>query len=400
VFFLACGQSPVSKLELERESAILSAPDTAAGDIYGGAVAISGEFSIVAAEWDDDHGMNSGAAWVFRLKSGEWRRAQKLVAPDAAQGDNFARAVALRGRTAVIGAHWDDTAAGANAGSAYVYRFDGESWKFESKLVARNGAGGDAMGNAVAVDGDWIAVGAWRKDDRGKDSGAVHMFHRSDGRWIEMQTLTASDAAASDEFGQSISLSTDTLVIGSWKSDAAGEDSGAAYVYRRSGQSWVPEQKLVAADLAADDRFGVCASVDGNLVLVGAYGSEAGGPDAGAGYVFRHDGSRWVEEQKLVPRTPSKNAWVGYAVAIQENVAVLSSHKVFAKSAGPPGSAYVFEYEGGRWTQSLELAPSDGHPGDVFGFHLALDDRRVVAGAWRHNHAGKNSGRAYIFDLR
>ena len=171
---LACGvEEPKAA---KQETQILVAPDTALGDIYGGAVGISGKYAFVAAEWDDDDGKDSGAVWVFERGESGWSPTQKLRAPDAEVGDNFGRSIAMDGGLAVIGTHWDDSPGHKNAGSAYVYRLDEKRWIFEQKLTAQDPATQAAMGNAVSVHGEWIAVTAWRRASDVPQSGAVYMF--------------------------------------------------------------------------------------------------------------------------------------------------------------------------------------------------------------------------------
>ena len=163
-----------------------------------------------------------------------WTQQQKLTASDAAAGDTFGESVSVSGDTAVVGAHQDNHAGGSLAGSAYVFVRTGGVWTQQQKLTALDAASGDLFGVSVSASGDTAVVGADDNDDAGGDSGSAYVFVRSGTVWTQQQKLTASDAAAGDTFGISVSVSGDTAVVGAWFDDNAGSDSGSAYVFQLS----------------------------------------------------------------------------------------------------------------------------------------------------------------------
>ena len=200
-----------------------------------------------------------------------WSEQQKLTASDAAPNDDFGTSVALSGDTAVVGAPFDDDA-GSASGSAYVFVRSGTRWSQQQKLTASDAAPNDDFGLAVAVSGDTAVVGAIGDDDAGRVSGAAYVFVRSGTRWSQQQKLTASDAASNDLFGISVAVSGDTAVVGArGDDDAGGVNSGAAYVFVRSGTRWSEQQKLTASDAAAGIRFGNSVAVSGDTAVVGAF---------------------------------------------------------------------------------------------------------------------------------
>ena len=203
-----------------------------------------------------------------------WSEQQKLTASDAAWNDDFGTSVALSGDTAVVGAPFDDDA-GSASGSAYVFVRSGTRWSQQQKLTASDAAPNDDFGLAVALSGDTAVVGAIGDDDAGRDSGAAYVFVRSGTRWSQQQKLTASDAASNDLFGISVAVSGDTAVVGAYADDDAGGDSGAAYVFVRSGTRWSEQQKLTASDAAAGIRFGNSVAVSGDTAVVGAYADDS-----------------------------------------------------------------------------------------------------------------------------
>ena len=208
----------------------------------------------------------------------------QLFGSDTALGDHFGEAVAIDGDFLVIGAHADDDM-GSFSGSAYVFARQGLEWIEHAKLVADDGALFDAFGLAVTISGDYVAVGALADDDDGGGSGAVYVFARNGETWVQQAKLTALDASAGDAFGVSVAMDGDLLVVGAHRVDDAGEDSGAAYVFRRVGSTWSQEAKLTPDDADESDFFGEAVAISGDTVIVGAARDDAA-KNAGAAYVF------------------------------------------------------------------------------------------------------------------
>jgi hypothetical protein len=175
-----------------------------------------------------------------------WTQQQKLTASDATEEDRFGVSVALSGDTAVVGAYAEDHAGATNEGSAYVITRDNEVWTQQAKLTASDADDEDLFSNSVAITGDTVLVGADFDDHLGGIyTGSAYVFVRTGGVWTQQQKLTASDAAAGDHFGVSVTLFGDTAVVGAWGDDHAGAtEVGSAYVFTRTGGVWTQQQKL------------------------------------------------------------------------------------------------------------------------------------------------------------
>ena len=185
---------------------------------------------------------------------------QKLEASDAAELDRFGFSVAISGETVVVGAPSDDTEAVEDQGSAYVFVRSGGVWSLQQKLLASDAAAFDFFGESVAISGETVVVGAPLDDGAaGNDQGSAYVFVRGAGVWSQQQKLLASDAAQSDNFGNSVAISGETIVVGARLDvGAAGNAQGSAYVFVRSSTGvWSQQQKLLASDAAAFDRFGI-----------------------------------------------------------------------------------------------------------------------------------------------
>ncbi|MEZ4334968.1 MAG: SUMF1/EgtB/PvdO family nonheme iron enzyme [Myxococcota bacterium] len=386
------GTDPLAATDNPIESKGL-ASDAAPNDEFGASVSVSGDTTVVGASGDDDGGTNSGAAYVFTRSGTTWTEQQKLVASDAAAGDDFGYSVSISGDTVVVGAFADDDA-GTNSGSAYVFTRSGTTWTEQQKLVASDAAASGAFGYSVSVAGDTTVIGAIGDATGGLSAGAVYVFTRSGTIWTEQQKLVASDAAAVDSFGYSVSLAGDTTVVGAQGDDDGGSSSGSAYVFTRSGTIWTEQQKLVASDAAASDQFGYSVSLAADIAVIGAPFADGSSTDSGSAYVFTRSGTVWTEQQKLFSGDGATSDLFGRGVSIAGETIVVGA---FGNDVG--GSAYVFTRSGTTWNEHQKLVAADAAASDLFGEHVSVFDDSVVVGARGDDVVGQNSGSAYFFDL-
>ncbi len=284
----------------------LIASDGAALDVFGSSVAVSGDTVVVGAYGDSIGSNNSqGSAYVFVRGDGSWIQSQKLTASDGAADDTFAQSVVINGDTIVVGAYGDDIGSNINQGSAYVFANSAGIWNQQQKLIAADGAADDDFGCSVALSRDTLIVGAYRADIGSKpDQGSAYVFVLSNGSWLQQQKLVAGDGAAGDNFGNEVAISGDTVIVGAHFADiGANFDQGSAYIFSRTGNSWSQQQKLTATDGATDDRFGDSVAISGGTVVVGALYDDIGAnSDQGSAYVFVRNGSAWNQQQKLTNR--------------------------------------------------------------------------------------------------
>lgn len=281
----------VTKSWLQKQK--LSASDADSDDSFGCSVSVSGDVMVIGAFHDDDNGPNSGSAYAFRFDplSNSWTEEQKLLPSDGAADDEFGYSVSLSDHVIVIGARYDDDN-GIQSGSAYVFRFDSLSnrWVEEQKLLPSDGDMGDTFGYSVSLSGNLAIVGAHLNNDIGLDSGSAYVF-RFDAlanSWSEEQKLLPSDGMALDWFGLAVDLSDEKAVIGARGNDDNGPNSGSAYVFRFSALNniWVEENKLLPSDNTGGDYFGNSVSVSSSVAMVGAWKDSDNGQEAGSVYVF------------------------------------------------------------------------------------------------------------------
>jgi uncharacterized repeat protein (TIGR01451 family) len=388
----------VLALPLVHEAQLL-APDATPFDIFGTSVATDGDTVVVGASAaDTPGGTGAGAAYVFVRSGPAWALQQTLVASDGAMGDSFGHAVSISGDTVAIGAYGADTAGGTTAGAAYVFVRSGTTWTEQQKLLAPDGAGFDNFGVSVSIDGDTVVIGSRLDDSPIPNAGSAYVFVRSGTAWTLQQKLTASDAGSDASFGWSVSLSGDTALVGAMEDDnAGGTDAGAGYVFVRSGTTWTEQQKLLAADGAAFDDFGYSVSVDADTALLGSP-SPFSPTDAGAAYVFVRSGTSWTEQQKLLAADGMAEDRFGHAVALAGDTAVIGAYRDHTPGGEDAGSAYVFARAGTTWTEQRHLLAPDGAAFDWFGASVAIAGSRVMVGApFDDTPAGEDAGSAHVF---
>ncbi len=376
----------------------LVAEDSASNDFFGFSIALSGDTAMIGALRDDDNGIDSGAVYVFTRSGGNWSSQSKLTAVDGGAGGELGGNVALDGDIAVIGARRDDDN-GVDSGSAYVFMRSGMTWNQQTKLTASDAAAGDEFGYSVAIYGDTAVIAAPRDDDKGDDSGSAYVFTRSGSSWSPQAKLTASDGAAGDVFGISVAISGDTVVIGADLTDEKGSNSGAAYVFSRSGNTWSQQVKLTADDGAAGDLFGIRVALSGDTAVIGAARDDDKGSESGSAYVFVRSGVEWLQQAKLSAHDGAANDRFGTRVAIDGNAAVIGAILGDGTSDNS-GSAYVFTRSGNTWGQRTKLAASDGAADDVFGWSVALYGDTVMIGAPTSIIAlPGGTGSVYVFEI-
>jgi hypothetical protein len=365
----------------------ITADDAQAGAGFGWSVSVDGDVAVVGARWDDHAGSESGSAYVFYRDQGgadSWGQVAKLVASDAAAEDYFGYSVAVSGDIAVVGA-WGDDDHGDNSGSAYIFARDhggsdhwGQLAKLTGSAVAcmfglnvavdgdtaiisaygegkayvfyRDQGGPDnwglvteltpvytsyppeGFGASVAVDSDLAVVSAHLDDEGGTDAGAVYLFARDQGgpdSWGQVTKMMAEDPAPGDYFGYSVSVGGDAVVAGTLQDDDGGEDSGSAYLFLRDtggGDSWGQAAKMVASDAAALDWFGCQVAVDDGVAVVGAWGNDDAGGYSGSAYVFAGSGGLVFADDFESGNLAAWSAWVPFFCAELAN-----GHRVFAE---------------------------------------------------------------------
>ena len=342
----------------------LTASDGEENKFFGFDVSVYEDVALVGAWGDNDNGDFSGSAYIFRWDGTTWNEEQKLTPSDGATFDFFGIDVSAHGDVALVGSFWDDDN-DTNSGSAYVFRWDGNFWNEEQKLTASDGTRSDGFGWAVALDANIALIGApcWSITNEcfisglngGDDySGSAYVFRYDGKNWVEEQQLTPSDGVHEGHFGYAVSVYDDVALVGAEYDTENGFDSGAAYVFRWDGTSWIEEQKLTPSDATTGDVFGRDVSVYEDIAIVSAPGNDDNGADSGAAYIFEWDGSTWNEEQKLTASDAGEGDMFGGAVSVHGDIKLVGARSD-DDNGDFSGSAYVYSPK----VVPVEPAPND-----------------------------------------
>lgn len=358
---------------------------------FGNAVGISGDYAIIAAYRDSGY---RGAAYIFSKDgSGDWSQLGKIVADVGVSGDTFGNSVAISGDYAVVGA--SNAGAGFSyAGAAYIFQRDGSDWNQTTTLVASDTTASANFGCSVAISGDFVIVGAKGEDTGGANAGQAYIWQK-DGSdvWSETQILVASDVAAGDYFGASVAISGDFAIVGAYKADPDGDtDAGQAYIFQKDGSDvWSETEVLVASDATVEFQFGYNVDIDGDYAVIGSsplyYTSYPGSV-----YIFSKDGSdNWTQAEKIVTSDTPITMRFGYVASISGNYLIVGSYH--------EDNVYLYNRNcGGTDTWGLVgKIPNPGSDGDLFGRSVTIDGNHFLCGAPLEDTGGSASGASYMY---
>ena len=386
----------------------LTADDAALGDAFG-RVSISGDLAVVGATGDDDEGFFTGSAYVFRREAdGNWLQEAKLTAADADEGDNFGNAVAISGNLILVGAFFDEEA-GLLSGSAYVFRRvqEGE-WIQEAKLIGDGVGPQNRFGFSVAIDGDLAIVGAPHINF---SEGHAFAFRRdASGIWTQEAVWTGDSDPTFDKMGWSVSISGNLAAIGN-PSEIIDQGQGSVYVFRTDAPGeWTFETKLInEVALSPSDFLGFSVAIDGNVVVAGTFPLVV--PPEGAAYVFRRQEPGIWNEEALLTSGEIVDEYARNAISVSGDIIVVG-----APHDGDlgflSGAAYVYKFdpdgcEAGEcmpWVEQAKFTAEDTIEEDRFGQFVGLDGTHAIIGVPGDDDACPKvpicgSGSAWVFSF-
>ena len=378
---------------------IISSPTGVAAQ-YGFAVAMNGNTMVAGARYDSTIASQAGAAFVYVKTGSTWTQQAVLRAGDGLAADRFGTSVAISEDTIVVGAP-DDDGAFSNAGSAYVYVRSGTTWTLQQKLTGSDSTADDEFGNAVAVAGDTVVVGAHFADlPSNSAAGSAYRFQRSGTVWTQTQKLIpVGGVVLGDSFGESLALSGNKLAVGSSTGDIPQTGAGSVYVYSDSAGAYLLDQRLSIPAGNNGDLFGFSVSMEGNTLIGGARENapSVGQTAYGAAYVFEFDGAAWNLQQKLIAPDGASFDRFGWSVSVSNNVVAVGAREDDTVVGVDAGSVYIFTRAGTVWTYQQKLEPNDTFNGDRFGSSVALAFGELIVGAAEKALSPSGQGAAYYF---
>jgi len=429
LFLTIIFSSQIRNLHAQNWSELIKtvASDRQTNDRFGYSVAIDGDYAIVGAYLEDNiYGSggqsykDAGAAYILSNTSGKWTVVQKITAKDNAVEDMFGTSVSISGNVAVVGAPGKNSVITggtviSNVGAAYIFENQSGTWTQVNKIMASDKEVGDEFGTSIGISGDFIIVGAPYEDQALNglttlNKGSAYMYTKGENGWNQIQKsqkIVGSQLSSGANFGWTVAISGDYAIVGAPRDQVniGGNlinDVGAAYIWKKqTNGNWTELKTLTASDKTTADEFGNSVSISGDFAIVGAMleqHNEKGSDKlvaSGSAYIFEKNSDKWTQSRKIVAPDRAQDDQFGVAVSISGEYAIIGANN--------SNSAYVFRNIQGTWTHASKLAASDGDGGDMFGYAVAISGDHALVGAHFEdkNANGTNSliaaGSAYFF---
>ncbi|WP_154223760.1 FG-GAP repeat protein [Marinicella rhabdoformis] len=364
-------------------------------DHFGSSVSIEGTRALIGAKLADESGNLSGSAYVFELVNDDWIQTTQLIPTDGGEFDRFGYSVSLSGDRALIGAYFNQNN-NISTGSAYVFELIDGDWVQTSKLFVNDATSTEYFGWSVSLQGDRALVGAQSGRVNGINTGSAYVFDFINNNWIQSSKLTATDGLANDRFGFSLSLGYDKALIGATENSVNGTKTGAAYIFDFDGALWSQTSKLIADDGTEGDQFGNSVVLSNNRAVIGARYDDETGNGSGSAYVFDYNEGMWSQPTKLSANDAAPGNIFGASVAAYGDKIIIGASNLINNGVG---AAYLFELDQGIWNQTNKFTPNDGANGDSFGIAVSMNLDRVLVGSSLNIGNNIDSGSAYVFNL-
>jgi hypothetical protein len=323
-----------------------------------------------------------------------------LGAFDGLSQDEYGKSVARSGDTLAVGA-WTDWTSTNQGGSVYIYVRSGSNWVLQQKIAPQFPSSQYRFGESLALEGDRLVVGSSWDHELQYQSGAVYVFERTGGVWSQTAKLKGSAVSFNRNLGRSVALDGDTIAAGATYACCATSPSGAVHVFRRIAGVWTEEARLTGSASASSQAFGESVSLDGDRLAVGRPQLSFGtGNSPGAIHVFQRSGSAWSEVQRIDSPVAVAGVKFGFDVALEGSTLVAGMPKGpsmgGAQSSG--GRVDVFAETAGVWTHVQTLDANDGAPGELFGYAIDLDGDVLAVGAPCSVDVPSSVGAGYVFE--
>jgi len=384
----------------------------------GSSVSIDGNIAIIGAPQGGANATATGMAIIYALNSNTntWEELKRLAPIDGEFGDNFGNSVSISGDNIIIGSQGDrDEFYGSFTGSAYIFSKNAgglNNWGQVKKILPSDPRTRDNFGNSVSISNDVVIIGSLNDDDAGSASGSAYVFGKNVGgtnNWGEVKKLVASDASGGDNFGHSVSISNGLAVVGAWRKDEAGTDSGAAYIFSKDqggSNNWGEVKKLSASDGSAFDNFSSSVAISGSTVIIGSPNDDDNGNASGSAYLYEQNtggSNNWGEVKKLLPSDGGIRDYFGNSVSIDNDIVIIGSRgDDFGPSNVDFGSTFIFREDAGgsaNWGEVLKLSASDGTTSDNFGLSVSIEGENVIISTGTNSPTfSPGNGSIYFFE--
>lgn len=377
----SCNASAVITVNPEPASGLvkLLASDAQAEDLFGHSLAVAGDTLVVGAPRSDAAAEDAGTVYVFEKRAGVWQEQQRLSASDGQVGDLFGWSVDVSIDTLVVGNLAEP------GSSVYSYTKQADTWAEVQRLDS--GGNQDNFGRTLALDGDTLLVSADREDTVAEDAGTVYVYTREGDLWTKQQKLSASDGALKERFGFAVDLYGETALIGAHGYEGLGPLTGYAYVFKKEGDTWAEQQKLETLPFIDGDHFGHAVALNKDSLFIAANRDDYPDKDSGSVHVFTQVEETWTRQTRLNSGSPADNQLFGHALAATDDALAVTA-------LSEPGTVNVLEAEA-PWAGQSAVSVQDV----AFGQAVDLSGQTLAVGAFHDAELGVKAGAVYLTEL-
>jgi len=372
--------------------------DPKKGALFGKFVEINNPYLFISAYKDSENGSASGSIYVYKENNGIYNQVFKIFPSDGIEEQFFGYSIHSQGDWLISGAHHDSDF-GASSGAAYmINKSNQNTWSIVQKLTPDDLSEADEFGKTVDIYNDYAVCCAYLDDDKGVNSGAVYIYKLDGEIWKKLVKLYASDAKEYSQFGLSLDLFEDQLIVGApYKSDKALE-GGSAYIYEKIDNKWVETKIIEPTDIEDNDNFGITVRITGNFAFISSINDDDKGTNSGSVYIYKKEIGTWEFFQKI--SAPDGFDYDGFGIALECNDSLLIVGSYFDDDKGTnSGSAYIYKNKDDQWVLYKKINASDGEESDAFGVSLSFDKNELIVGAFADSDKGFLSGSAYVFSF-
>lgn len=366
-------------------------------DVFGASTEIDNQTAVIGAPWDSKAGYRSGAVYVYENTPQGWKQTSSLQPRNPSGKALFGSSIALKGDKLLIGAPGERQGKLTSAGAVYIFTKNPKGvWEEKARLTSRNSQAGDFFGNAVAWAGEDAVVGVHLHDGKAIDAGAAYIFRKKSDVWQEIAILEPTDNKAGTLFGNALDADETRIIVGAYGHEGQSPSGGAVYIYTKHKGEWRFSSLLQPSVKRAFAEFGWSVALSGNHLIVGApYEDQPNkGAGSGAAYIFQYDeiSQKWIEKSHLVYADNTWQERFGASVAFIGKTALVSA---------PYGVAYLFTPSPtGGYTQTGKLVGNYPASGNLFSNTLSSDGKTLVIGVPSLRNNDSASGTAYFFNVQ
>ncbi|KUO63563.1 hypothetical protein APF79_11630 [bacterium BRH_c32] len=368
---------------------------------FGWSVSIDGEFAAVSAPRESyDNFISVGAVYIYRWAKGNWNFIQKIIPSDPAMMKLFGASIKLSTNILLVGTPNDN----GKSGAAYVYKYDGNEWKEDQKIIPKNPIAHECFGSTVDIRNGIALISSVCSAGTDSSSGSVYVYKITSQNWIEEAVIISSEKNSNDLFGASIAIvAEDQILISAPRGSDLIQNSGVVYSYIKSESSWNINQKIVSLNPRGEGLFGSSISYSENRFIIGAMQEMVDSINSGAAYLYQLDSKReWTPEKRFTPDNERNQDYYGMSVFINKDIIVIGSPKWDRdklRRNSDIGSANVYSFADNGWTFLGKVVPEDGENDDHFGMAISSYENRLIIGSRMNDNFAVNTGSAYFYTL-